>query len=409
LIPLTLDEVAALARGELEREPWADSVTGVQIDSRRIEEGDLFVAVGGGREFRKHALARGAAATLVPEDPFTAMAALGKAVRERSGAHVVAITGSIGKTTTKDLLAAICSGQRRTVAAERSFNNELGVPLTLCRLEPETEICILELAMRGFGQIAELAAYTRPEVGVITAIAPVHLEKVGSLEGVVRAKTELIQALPAGGTAVVPAGFAVERADLHVVRIGEDVRLEAFEPPQLVTSLGRFEVGFSARHLAVNAVTAIATAQALGLELPPRIEATFAEWRNQELELPGGGLLINDAWNAHPISMRAALEHLAARAADRRRIAVLGQMAELGEYSSEAHLEVARAVDEVGVDALISVGPEARVYGGRWVPDATGAVEALREELRPGDCVLVKGARVLGLETVAEALTAVKA
>jgi UDP-N-acetylmuramoyl-tripeptide--D-alanyl-D-alanine ligase len=409
LIPLTFDEVAALAPGELEAEPWAGSITGVQIDSRRIDEGDLFVAVGAGREFRKHALARGAAATLVPDHPFAALAALGKAVRDRSDARVVAITGSLGKTTTKDLLAAICVGQRRTIAAERSFNNELGVPLTLCRLERDTELCILELAMRGFGQIAELATYTRPEVGVITAIAPVHLEKVGSLEGVVRAKSELITALPAGGAAVVPAGFAVDRADLEVVRVGEDVTLEAFEPPRLVTSLGAFEVGFSAKHLALNALTALATAQVLGLQLPARIDATFAEWRNQELELPGGGLLINDAWNAHPISMRAALEHLAERAANRRRIAVLGQMAELGDYADEAHREVAQAVDEIGVDLLIAVGPAARVYGGRWVADAGEAIDALREELQPGDCVLVKGARVLELETVAEALTTVKA
>ena len=409
MIPLTFDEVAALAPGELEAEPWAGSITGVQIDSRRIDEGDLFVAVGAGREFRKHALARGAAATLVPDHPFAALAALGKAVRDRSDARVVAITGSLGKTTTKDLLAAICVGQRRTIAAERSFNNELGVPLTLCRLERDTELCILELAMRGFGQIAELATYTRPEVGVITAIAPVHLEKVGSLEGVVRAKSELITALPAGGAAVVPAGFAVDRADLEVVRVGEDVTLEAFEPPRLVTSLGAFEVGFSAKHLALNALTALATAQVLGLQLPARIDATFAEWRNQELELPGGGLLINDAWNAHPISMRAALEHLAERAANRRRIAVLGQMAELGDYADEAHREVAQAVDEIGVDLLIAVGPAARVYGGRWVADAGEAIDALREELQPGDCVLVKGARVLELETVAEALTTVKA
>ena len=407
MIPLTLGEVATVAPGELRAEPWAESVTGVQIDSRRIEEGDLFVAVGAGSEFRKHALARGAAATLVPDDPFAALAALGKGVRDRSSARVVAITGSIGKTTTKDLLAAICAPQRRTVAAERSFNNELGVPLTLCRLEEDTELCILELAMRGFGQIGELAAYTRPEVGVVTAIAPVHLEKVGSLEGVVRAKSELIAALPAGGAAVVPAGFAVERGDLQVVRVGEDVTLEAFEPPTLVTSFGMFDVGFSARHLAVNALTALATAQVLGLELPGRIDATFAEWRNQELELPGGGLLINDAWNAHPISMRAALEHLADRAGDRRRVAVLGQMAELGDYADEAHREVARAIEQIGVDVLIAVGPEARVYGGRLAADATEAIEALREELQPGDCVLVKGARVLELEKVAEALAAV--
>jgi len=407
MIPLTLEEVAAVAPGELRVEPWAEAVTGVQIDSRRIEENDLFLAVGTGSEFRKHARARGAAATLVPDDPFAALAALATAVRDRSNAVVVAITGSIGKTTTKDILAGICAGQRRTVAAERSFNNELGVPLTLCRLEQDTELCILELAMRGFGQIAELAAYTRPEIGVVTAIAPVHLEKVGSLEGVVRAKSELIAALPRGGAAVVPAGFEVQRSDLRVVRVGEDVTLEAFEPPRLVTSLGTFEVDFSARHLAVNAVTALVTGEVLGLELPERIEATFAEWRNQELVLPGGGLLINDAWNAHPISMCAALEHLAERAGDRRRIAVLGEMAELGDYADEAHREVASAVQEIGVDALIAVGPKARVYGGRPVADATEAIEALREELQPGDCVLVKGARVLELETVAEALAAV--
>ncbi|HEX6680960.1 MAG TPA: UDP-N-acetylmuramoyl-tripeptide--D-alanyl-D-alanine ligase [Gaiellaceae bacterium] len=406
MIPLTLGEVAALAPGELRAEPWAKTVTGVKIDSRRIEEGDLFVAIGSGSDFRKHAVARGAAATLVPDAAFEALAALGKAVRDRSQARVVAITGSIGKTTTKDLLAAICAPKRRTVAAERSYNNELGVPLTLCRLEPDTELCILELAMRGFGQIAELAALTRPEVGIVTAIAPVHLEKVGSLEGVVRAKSELIAALPAGGTAVVPAGFPVERGDLRVVRVGEDVTLDEFEPPRLVTSLGTFEVGFTARHLAVNALTALATAEVLEIDLPERIDATFAEWRNQELELPAGGLLINDAWNAHPISMRAALEHLAERAGSRRRVAVLGEMAELGDYADEAHREVARAVEEIGVDVLIAVGPQAQVYGGRQVTDAAGAIEALREELRPGDAVLVKGARVLGLETVADALAA---
>jgi UDP-N-acetylmuramoyl-tripeptide--D-alanyl-D-alanine ligase len=407
LIPLTLRDIAALAPGGLHAQPWAETVTGVQIDSRRIEEGDLFVAIGAGEDFRKHAVARGAAATLVPDDGFEALAALGKAVRARSQARVVAVTGSIGKTTTKDLLAGICTSQRKTVAAERSYNNELGVPLTLCRLEPDTELCILELAMRGFGQIAELAALTQPEVGVVTAIAPVHLEKVGSLEGVVRAKSELIAALPAGGAAVVPAGFAVERADLRVVRVGEDVMLDRFDPPSLVTSLGTFEVGFTGRHLAVNALTALATAQVLGLDLPKRIDAAFAEWRNQELELPGGGLLINDAWNAHPISMRAALEHLAERAGSRRRVAVLGEMAELGDYAGEAHREVARAVEEVGVDVLITVGSQARVYGGRGVADAAEAIEVLRGELKPGDAVLVKGARVLGLETVADALVAV--
>jgi UDP-N-acetylmuramoyl-tripeptide--D-alanyl-D-alanine ligase len=409
VIPLALDMVADLVPGQLDRAGWTDEITGVQVDSRRIDEGDLFVALGPGADYRKHAFARGAAATLVPVDPFAALAALAGAVRDRSGARFVAITGSMGKTSTKDILAAICSTQARTVAAELSFNNEIGVPLTVCRVEPDTEICILELAMRGFGQIAELCAFARPDIGVITNIAPVHLEKVGDLAGVVRAKSELVDALPPGGTAIVPEGFAVGRDDIDVVRVGEDVLLESFEPPLLRTSIGTTEVNFTARHLASNAVTAFAVARALGLAIPERIDVTFAEWRNQELPLPGGGVLLNDAWNANPISMRAALEHLRELANGRRRIAVLGEMAELGDYTDEAHREVARAVGEIGVDVLISVGERARIYGGSNVRNADEAITLLRDELKPGDCVLVKGARVLALERVAESLAGVTA
>jgi UDP-N-acetylmuramoyl-tripeptide--D-alanyl-D-alanine ligase len=407
MIPLPLDFVAEL--GDLERARWTDEVTGVQVDSRRIEEGDLFVALGDGAAYRKHAFARGAAATLVPRDEHAALAALAGAVRERSPAQVVAITGSMGKTTTKDILAAIAWPQRRTIAAERSFNNEIGVPLTLCRIEPDTELVVLELAMRGFGQITELCEVAQPHVGVITMIAPVHLEKVGDLEGVIRAKSELVVALPPRGIAVVPRDFAVDRDDIEVVRLGEDVRLESFDPPELRTSLGAFEVSFTARHLAQNALCALATADAIGLELPARLDVTFAEWRNEELELPGGGVLVNDSWNANPISMRAALEHLSYLAAGRRRVAVLGEMAELGAYADVAHAEVARAVQEVGVDLLVSVGERARVYGGRTVADADEAIQVVRAELQPGDCVLVKGARALGLERVATALAGVPA
>jgi UDP-N-acetylmuramoyl-tripeptide--D-alanyl-D-alanine ligase len=409
VIPLPLDEIAELGLGRLEAQPGAAEVTGVQVDSRRIGDGDLFVAVGEGEHFLDDALARGAAATLLPEDAFAALAALGSAVRSRSGARVVAITGSYGKTTTKDILASIAIPQRPTVAAERSFNNEIGVPLTLCRLEPDTEICITELAMRGFGQIDELARMTRPEIGVVVTIGPVHLEKVGTLEGVVRAKSELIEALPVGGTAIVPADFPVERDDLEVVRIGEDVRVESFDPPRLRTTLGEVEVSFAARHLAVNGLCALAAAQALELALPSRLDVEFAGWRNQEQELAGGGLLINDAWNANPISMRAALEHLRERAAGRRTIAVLGEMAELGSYAPEAHRAVAQSIIETAPDVVIAVGPLAQVYGGRWVLDREAALELLRREVRPGDCVLLKGARVLELDRLADELVPVEA
>jgi len=405
VIALAVDALSGL--GELDAR--ADEVTGVRVDSRLVSAGDLFVAVAGGEAYLEDARTRGAAATLVPRDAFAALAAIAGKVRDRSSARVVGITGSMGKTSTKDILAAIARPQVRTVAAERSFNNEIGVPLTLCRLEPDTELCILELAMRGFGQIAELCAYARPELGVVTAIGPAHLEKVGSLEGVVRAKSELIAALPAGATVIVPAAFPVDRGDLDVVRIGEDVRLESFDPPLLKTSLGTLEVSFTARHLAVNALSALAAARALGLRLPERLEVEFADMRNQELALSGGGILINDAWNANPISMRAALEHLRDRAGERRRVAVLGDMAELGDYTAEGHREVARAVQEVGVDLLVAVGPHARAYGGRWVATLDEALALLEQELRPGDCVLVKGARAMGLEGLAAALANVAA
>jgi UDP-N-acetylmuramoyl-tripeptide--D-alanyl-D-alanine ligase len=409
LIPLSLAEVTELARGRLDAAPGAEQVTGLQTDSRRVEQGDLFVAIRRGVDFVEDALDRGAAAALVPDDAYAALAALAGRVRKRSSARFVAITGSMGKTSTKDILAAICEPQASTIAAERSYNAEIGVPLTIGRVEPDTELCILEFAMRGFGQIADLCAFSRPQVGVITNIGPVHLEKVGDLAGVVRAKGELVAALPPDGVAVVPAGFAVERDDLRVVRVGEDVRLESFEPPVLETSLGRFEADFTARHLATNALTALAVADALGLELPQRLHVEFSEWRNQELPLTGGGVLINDAWNANPVSMRAALEHLVALAGGRRTVAVLGEMAELGDYSAEGHREVARALEELGIDEVVAIGSRARAYGGRWVATRDDALAVLDELLRPGDCVLVKGARVLELERIAEALTTVSA
>ena len=258
MIPLRLDELPPL--GKLDAR--AEEITGVQVDSRRIRPGDLFVALGRGIDFRADALTRGAAATLVPERPFEALAAIGAAVRERSNARVVGITGSTGKTSTKDILAALCAPSARTVAAEASYNNEVGVPLTLCRLEPGTEICVLELAMRGFGQIAELCAIARPEIGVITNVGPAHLELVGSLEGVLRAKGELVAALPPGGTAIVPQQFPVERDDVEVVRLSE---------PELVVEGGRAVVGgvsfnLDSRHQAANADAALAALDALGLE-----------------------------------------------------------------------------------------------------------------------------------------------
>ena len=411
MIPLRLDEVAALAPGELETAGGAEEVTGVKVDSRRVAPGDLFVAVGRGAEFRKDALSRGAAATLLPEEAFAAFAALGGAVRERSSACVVGITGSTGKTSTKDILAALCSPVARTVAAEASFNNEIGVPLTLCRLELDTEICILELAMRGFGQIADLCRIARPDVGVVTNVGPVHLELVGSLDGVLQAKSELVAALPPGGTAIVPAAFPVERKDVQVVRLAEP-QAQLQDDRTVVDGVS---FNFTARHHAANAAAALAAVDALGLPRPERVDVDFSRWRGEEVPLPGGGLLINDAYNANPVSMRAALAHLAARAGARRRVAVLGEMAELGPGAPAFHRDIGQETARHGVEVLVAVGELARSYleGGvgipvtRWAPDASSAVRSVEEVVEPGDCVLVKASRAVGLEVVAEALAAV--
>ena len=358
MIPLRLHEVTALVDGRLDAAPGATEVTGVQVDSRRIEPGGLFVAVGGGTEFRDDALARGAAATLVPEEPFAAFAALGSAVRERSSARIVGITGSTGKTSTKDILAALCAPAARTVATEANFNNEIGVPLTLCRLEPDTEVCILELAMRGFGQIADLCAIARPDIGLVTNVGPVHLELVGSVDGVLRAKSELIAALPPGGTAIVPEEFPVEREDVDVVRLGEpDAHVEDGR-----TVVDGVSFNFTAKHHAANAAVALAALDALGLPRPQRIDVEFSRWRGEDVPLAGGGLLINDAYNANPDSMKAALKHLAATAGDRRRVAVLGDMAELGPGAPGFHEEIGAEAERQGVAALVAVGELARGY-----------------------------------------------
>src|SRR4051812_6490517 len=195
----------------------------MQVDSRRIAEGDLFVAVGGGEDFVEHAFARGAAAALVPTDAFAALAAVAGLVRDRSKARVVGITGSTGKTSTKDILYALCAPHRRTIANEGNFNTEIGVPLTICRMEEDTEVCISELAMRGMGQIAWLASFVRPDVAVITNVGAVHLELVETIENVARARGELLEAPPRGGIAVAPDEPLLEpyltRTDVFVKRV----------------------------------------------------------------------------------------------------------------------------------------------------------------------------------------------
>ena len=411
MIPLTAAELRALGLGELDAA--SDTVTGVQIDSRRVAPGDLFVALGGGVAFLEEARSRGAAATLVPRDEFAAMAALGHAVRERSDARVVAITGSTGKTSTKDILAALCRPVARTVAAEEGHNNEIGLPLTLTRLEPDTDVLITEMGMRGLGQIAALCEIAQPDIGVITNVGPVHLELLGTIDRVAQAKAELLHALPPGGIAVipehspelephVPAGLDVRRFAAPEVEVRDGVAFVRFRGREIPFS-------FTARHQAANAVAALTVVEALGLPLPETlVEVPFSKWRGEESPLPGGGLLINDAYNANPASMRAAIEHLVERADGRRTVAVLGDMAELGADGPRYHEEVGAFARERGVDVIVGVGELAHGYApDEWVPDAAAARELVRTVVASEDTVLVKASRAVGLEVVADALTGV--
>jgi UDP-N-acetylmuramoyl-tripeptide--D-alanyl-D-alanine ligase len=417
VIPLTLEDVRAAAPGEL-RFGAGGRVTAITTDSRAAAPGALFVAVRGGVRHVDDALAAGAAAALVPDDEHAALAALAGLVRDRSDAAVVSITGSVGKTSTKDILAALCRPVARTVSAEHGHNNEIGLPLTLFALEQDTEVLVTELGMRGPGQIAALAAVARPRVGVITSIAPVHLELLGTIENVARAKAELLAALPPGGTAVVPDREPLLdpylRDDVTTVRCGDegDVRLVEFAPPRLVADVAgervTLEVPFTAEHQARNTLPALAAYHALGLPLDRAAEGareiSFSRWRGEERDLPGGGLLINDAWNANPVSMVAALRYLRTRAGERRPLAVLGEMAELGPDAPAYHRAVGAAAADLGLDVVAVGNGLAREYGGTLVGSVDEAVAVVRERLRPGDVVLVKASRAAGLERVAEAL-----
>jgi UDP-N-acetylmuramoyl-tripeptide--D-alanyl-D-alanine ligase len=394
MIPLPLDLLQPL--GRLDVPGSGGPATGTQVDSRRIAEGDLFVAIGRGTEFIEEALRRGAVAALVPHEPIAALGAIAGAVRDRSGARVVAITGSTGKTSTKDILFALLAPHLRTIANEGNYNTEIGVPLTLCRLEADTEVCISEMGMRGHGQIAWLASFAKPDIAVITNIGPAHLELVGTIEDVARAKSELIAALPAGGIAVVPEEPLLEpylgRPDIRVVRVDPRERLP-------------FRTSFSSRHQEANARVAVAVARLLGAPLPEReLHVEFSGLREEERPLPGGGLLLNDCYNANPVSMRAALEHQAEIAGGRRRLAVLGEMAELGDDAPAYHEEIGALVRSLGVERVVAVGELARAYGGDWVASAADAAARARELVERGDVVLVKGSRAVGLEVVAENL-----
>jgi UDP-N-acetylmuramoyl-tripeptide--D-alanyl-D-alanine ligase len=388
------------------------------IDSREAGEGDLFVGLPGehvdGGRFAPQALAGGAWGVLVAaehaeaarcavpgtliaaEDPLAALQRLATAWRRHLRADVIGVTGSTGKTSTKDVLAAMVGQGRKVVATRANYNTEIGLPLTILEAPAGTEVLVLEMAMRGHGQIAELAQIAEPDVGLVTNIGPVHLEQMGSLEAIAAEKAALIAGLRAGGTAVVPRD-----EPLLVPHLRDDVTVVEFGPED---DLGDVELPYSSNHMRLNAAAALAAARAVGVEPHGRIEVALSDLRGQRLELPGGVTIVNDCYNANPMSMRAALDDLAA-AAPGRRVAVLGDMLELGADSERFHREVGAHARERGVDLLVTVGPlAAAMNGDQAVAGAAEAAALLPELLEDGDTVLVKGSRGVGLEVVAEAL-----
>ena len=448
--------VAAAAGGQLVAgDPEAAGPRRAVVDSRAAGPGDLFVGLAGervdGGAFAAAALAeeawgvlvapehaaalgggpsppvaRGApvgplaapAAVIAADDPLAALQRLATAWRRELPAAVIGITGSTGKTSTKDILAALLRPHRRTHSSRQNLNTEVGLPLSVLEADPGAEVLVLEMAMRGEGQIAELTAIAAPDVGVIVNVGPVHLELLGTVERVAAAKAELIRDLPPGAAAVVPASEplleAHRRDDVETTTFGPggDVALLGFDPTR---GRAEIEAGDERVFLALpyrqpynllNTLAAVAAARAVGVTPRGRVAVDFSPLRGQELELAGGVTVVNDCYNANPMSMRAAIEHLAAAPA-RRRIAVLGEMAELGSESERFHAEVAEQASAAGVDVLVAVGSGARAYLGafagpeRHAVDDPEAAGALLERLAgPGDRVLVKGSRSAGLERV---------
>jgi UDP-N-acetylmuramoyl-tripeptide--D-alanyl-D-alanine ligase len=364
----------------------------------------------------------GAGWVLGAEDPLASLQSLARGWRDDLGARVIGITGSTGKTSVKDICRTIFPAQ--VEASPENYNTEIGLPLAILAAPEATDVLVLEMGMRGLGQIAELCAIAHPDVGVITNVGPVHIELLGSVEAIAAAKAEIIDGLLPRGTAVVPAEPGplephLERAP-KLLRFGAGGDVEATwvlaeegETDALVkTPEGEqaFKFPFVEAHNLENALAAISAGLALGFPLAEMAGRApgivFSRLRGELVELPENAILINDSYNANPISMRAALDHLATVDAAGRRLAVLGEMRELGPDAAAYHREIGKHARERGVELIIGVGELAEAYEpDQHVADAEAAADALAEALGPGDAVLVKGSRAVGLERVAEKLT----
>jgi UDP-N-acetylmuramoyl-tripeptide--D-alanyl-D-alanine ligase len=454
--PLTLAAIAKITGAGLSPGTGPDAVVrSVVIDSRQAGPGALFAAMPGeradGHDFAAAAVAQGAVAVLasrpvgvpalITPDVPAALAALARAVTDAlPGLTIAAITGSVGKTTAKDLAAQLIERLGPTVAPHGSFNNEIGHPLTVLRVTADTRYLVLELSARGAGHIAQLCEIAPPRLGVVLCVGHAHTGEFGGLAEVARAKGELPAALPPGGVALLNADDPLvlamaERTAARVVTFGTGPRATVRAEGVTVGGDGRasftlatpagtaaVKLRLLGAHNVVNALAAAALAGELGLGVADVADGLSAatsrsKWRMEVTERPDGVTVINDAYNANPEAMAAALETLATVARGRRAFAVLGAMNELGDESPRWHEHTGGLAARAGVAGLIVVGEAAapmlsgakaeRSWHGELigVPDAGSAVAALGNLLAPGDVVLVKASRAAGLERVALALT----
>ncbi|MFF2197090.1 UDP-N-acetylmuramoyl-tripeptide--D-alanyl-D-alanine ligase [Streptomyces sp. NPDC058157] len=464
MIALSLAEIADITGGRPHDIPDLSATAGgpVVIDSRQVEPGSLFAAFAGeqvdGHDYAGRAVAAGAVAVLaarpvgvpaiVVDDVEKALGALARAVVGRLGTDVVALTGSAGKTSTKDLIAQVLQHHAPTVWTPGSLNNEIGLPLTALKATAETRHLVLEMGARGIGHIAYLCGLTPPRIGLVLNVGTAHIGEFGGREAIAQAKGELVEALPSeaeGGVAVLNADDLLVRAmsartKARTVLFGEaedadvratEVRMTPSGQPSftLHTPTGCSDVTLRlyGEHHVSNALAAAAVAHVLGMSVEEIATAlsgagTLSRWRMEVTERADGVTIVNDAYNANPESMRAALRALAAmggagKEGGGRTWAVLGPMAELGDASLAEHDAVGRLAVRLNVSRLVAVGGREASWlqlgaynEGSWgeesvlVSDAQAAVDLLRSELRPGDVVLVKASRSVGLERVALAL-----
>ncbi|MGN6794845.1 MAG: UDP-N-acetylmuramoyl-tripeptide--D-alanyl-D-alanine ligase [Streptosporangiaceae bacterium] len=458
MIPLSIDKIARITSATIDSVPDpAALVTGpVVIDSRQVLPGSLFAALPGeradGHDFAAVATDAGAVVTLgtrttgspalIVADVPAALGRLARAVVDRlPGLEIAGITGSAGKTTTKDLAAQLIGAFGPTVAPQNSFNNEIGHPLTVLRADANTRYLIAELSARGPGHIGALCQIAPPRLGVVLCIGNAHAGEFGGLPQVAAAKSELPKALPADGVAVLNADdpLVSAMADSTVARVVTFGRSDSAEVRATAVSLDRLSrpaftlempdgaaavaLRLHGEHNVINALAAAALAGQLGMDVATiaaglsAAEAT-SKWRMEVSERPDGVTIVNDAYNASPEAVAAALDALQVMAAGRRAYAVLGRMAELGERSREFHEQAGMAAARTGIAGLIAVGDEAAPvltgakavagYTGELiaVPDGAAALAAISDRLQPGDVVLVKASRAAGLQTIALALTA---